>query len=163
MSDTIDGVAKVTELIKDIRTCMLVTLTPDGYPHSRPMATQDAEFDGTVWFVTDIDSTKVRDIAAQPVVGVTYASSGKESYVSLTGHAEILNDRARIRMFWNEFMKAWFDGPEDPRIRLIKVDVHQAEYWDTPGGKIASLISLAKAAITGKPDESNETGTVRFD
>lgn len=157
-----DGVRKVAELIKDIRTAMLVTLTPQGKPHSRPMATQEAEFDGSVWFLTDVDSGKITDIAAFPTVGITYASSASESYLSLTGKAQVLNDRQRIADFWNSFMKAWFDGPDDPRIRLIRVDIEEAEYWDTPGGKVASLISLAKAAITGKPDDSNETGTVRF-
>ena len=118
---------------------MLVTLTPQGKPHSRPMATQDAEFDGSIWFLSDVDSQKIADIAAFPTVAVTYASSASESYLSLTGKAQVLNDRGRIKEFWNKFMDAWFDGPDDPRVRLIRVDVEQAEYWDTPGGKIASL------------------------
>ena len=157
-----DGVHKVAELIKDIRTAMLVTITPDGKPHSRPMATQEAEFDGSIWFLSDIDSQKIVDIAANPTVAVTYARSASESYLSLTGTAQVLNDRNRIREFWNKFLDAWFDGPDDPRIRLIRVDVEHAEYWDTPGGKIASIISMARAAVTGKPDNSSDTGTVQF-
>lgn len=161
-NDPDTGVRKVAELIKDIRTAMLVTLTPEGKPHSRPMATQDAEFDGSIWFLADVESQKIVDIAAFPTVAVTYASSASESYLSLTGKAQVLNDRNRIREFWNKFMDAWFDGPDDPRVRLIRVDVEQAEYWDTPGGKVASLISMAKAAFTGKPDNSSDTGTVQF-
>ncbi len=152
-----EGVHRIAELIKDIRTAMLVTMDASGRPRSRPMATQDAEFDGTAWFLTDIDSAKVFEIARNPVVAVTYASPGKESYVSLTGQAEILNDRDRIQKFWNTFMKAWWEGPEDPRIRVLKVDVEQAEYWDTPGGKVASLIALVKSAVTGgNPDQDND-------
>ena len=33
---------------------------------------------------------------------------------------------------------------------LLRVDVEQAEYWDTPGGKVASLISFAKTKLTGE-------------
>ena len=101
-------VSKIAELIKDIRTAMLVTIDSDGRPHSRPMSTQDTEFDGAVWFLTDIESAMVREIAANPTVAVTYASPGKESYVSLSGQAEILNDRERIKRFWSAFMKAWW-------------------------------------------------------
>ena len=163
MPDTESEIAKVAGLIRDIRTCMLVTVDRDGRPHSRPMATQEADFDGTVWFLTDIDSHKVFEVAQKPMVAVTYASPGKESYVSLTGVASLQNDRELVHRFWNAFMKAWWDGPDDPRIRVLRVDVEQAEYWDTPGGKVASLFALAKAAITGKPaHQDNEMGKVDF-
>ena len=36
---------------------------------------------------------------------------------------------------------------------LIKVDPHTAEYWDTPGGRVASLLSFVKAKVTGEPYE----------
>ena len=157
-------VSKIAELIKDIRTAMLVTIDSDGRPHSRPMSTQDTEFDGAVWFLTDIESAMVREIAANPTVAVTYASPGKESYVSLSGQAEILNDRERISRFWSAFMKAWWDGPEDPRIRVLKVDIEQGEYWDTPGGKVASLFALVKGAVLGKEeaDQDNDHAKVNF-
>jgi general stress protein 26 len=156
-------VHKVAELIKDIRTAMLVTTGSDGKPHCRPMATQDAEFDGTVWFLTDIESAMVMEIAVNPTVAIAYSSPARESYVSLTGQAGIFNDRERIRDYWSSYMKAWWDGPEDPRIRLMKVDVEQAEYWDTPGGKVASLLALVKSAVTGKnADQDNEHEKVKL-
>jgi hypothetical protein len=46
----------------------------------------------------------------------------------------------------------------------IRIDVHDAEYWDTPGGKIASLLQLAKAAITGNREDMDEDNVkVRMD
>ena len=51
-----DGVQKVAELIKDVKMAMLVTIDEDGRPRSRPMQTQDVDFDGTVWFFTDVNS-----------------------------------------------------------------------------------------------------------
>ena len=156
-------VQKVAELIKDIRTAMLVSIGNDGKPHARPMATQETGFDGTVWFLCDIESVMVMEIAVNPTVAIAYSSPGKESYVSLTGQAGIYNDRERIHDYWSSFMKAWWDGPEDPRIRVMKVDVEQAEYWDTPGGKVASLLALVKSAVTGKnADQDNEHEKVRI-
>ena len=43
-----DAVAKVRELVKDERTCMFTTIGPDGAIVSRPMATQEVEFDGRI-------------------------------------------------------------------------------------------------------------------
>ena len=42
------------------------------------------------------------------------------------------------------------EGPDDPNVVLIHVDLEGGEYWDTPGGRIASLISFAKAKVTGE-------------
>jgi hypothetical protein len=32
---------------------------------------------------------------------------------------------------------------------LIRVGAASAEYWDSPGGRLASLVSFAKATVTG--------------
>ena len=42
--------ARVTELVKDARICMLTTMTADGKHVSRPMGVQESEFDGDLWF-----------------------------------------------------------------------------------------------------------------
>ena len=55
--------------------------------------------------------------------------------------------------------QAWLpQGPEDPSIVLIKFNGHSAEYWDTPGGRVASVISFVRAKVTGERYEggSNE-------
>lgn len=151
-----EGIKKIAELVKDIRIAMLVTLDERGRPRSRPMGTQDVPFDGTLWFLTDKDSTKLQDIARNRIVNVVYASTSAESYLSLSGDAEVLNDRAKIREFWNPFLRAWFESAEDPDIRILRIRVEEAEYWDTPGGKVASLFSLVKGAITGNDESSKQ-------
>lgn len=150
-----EGVEKIAELVKDIRTAMLVTLDAQGFPKGRPMGTSSEPFDGSLWFFTDKDSHNVHEIGANPRVSVAYASPSSESYLSLTGSAEVVDDRPRIARLWNPLLRAWFEGPNDPSIRLIRVDVYEAEYWDTPGGKVASLISLVKGAITGNGENMN--------
>ena len=154
------GIKKVGELIKDIKMAMFVTIGDDGRPRSRPMQTQDVEFDGSVWFFTDVNSDKVKEIANNPQVNVAYASGAQ--FVSLTGTANVVQDAAKVRELWNPLLKAWFDGEDDPRIRLVRVDAESAEYWDTPGGRVASFISLVASAVTGKRDESGENETVRL-
>ena len=152
---TTSGIEKINELVKDIDIAMLVTMDAHGVPRSRPMGTQRVPFDGTLWFLTAEESLKVKEIRSDPRVNVSYASTGSASYLSVSGSAAVVNDRALIEKFWNPFLRAWFEGPDDPSIRLIRVDVHEAEYWDTPGGRVASLISLVKGAITGNGENMN--------
>jgi hypothetical protein len=43
------------------------------------------------------------------------------------------------------------------------VDVETAEYWDTRGGKVASMLAIAKAALTGNRASSrSEHDTVEI-
>jgi len=148
-----EGVKIIAGLIKDLRMAMLVTIDDGGMPNSRPMATQGEAFDGTLWFFTDRNSPKVHDVTNNPNVNVVYMKSADESYLSLVGTAEVDNDRDRMRALWTPWMKAWFDSAEDPELCLLRVNVDEGEYWDTPGGKVASLISLVKGAVTGDPGD----------
>ncbi len=125
--------------------------------HARPMGTRHAEFDGELWFLTDIRSEKVKDIQAIPEVAIAYSDEGKNRYVSLSGHAEIVKDRKTIKEMWFEPARVWFpDGPEDPNLSLIHVKVKAAEYWDAPGARVTLVFSYLKSLITGK--ETGESG-----
>ncbi len=161
--DHAEGVQKIAEIIKDQRMAMLVTLDARGVPNSRPMATQGDDFTGTLWFFTDRNSPKVRDVTNNPRVNVVYMKSASESYLSVVGTATIDNDRDRMRAMWSAWMRSWFDSADDPNLCLMRIDVEDAEYWDTPGGKVASLMSLVKGAITGDGgDMESDHGRVSF-
>ncbi len=140
---------KIHDLIKDIHVAMLTTEGSDGKLHSRPMATQEAEFDGSVWFLSRQSSGKVTDIQHQAHVNLAY-SDGKHSFVTLAGVAEIQKDRKKIDELWNPLYKAWFpDGKDDPEITVIKVQVEEAEYWEAPPNAIVRNVKILSAAITG--------------
>ena len=145
-----ENVRKIAELIAGIKIAMLTTIADNGHLTSRPMATQEAEFDGDVWFFTSDDSSKVQDIRSNPRVGVIYAEPAKQEYITLSGDAEISYDRDKMKELWNPLYKAWFpDGLETPGICLIKVNAHQAEYWDSPSGIVATTYALIRSTLTG--------------
>jgi general stress protein 26 len=155
-TDQQDRQQKVRELIKSTRLAMLTSVDPDGRLVSMPMATQDVEFDGDVWFIAERESHKVRNIRANPSVNVAYASH--DSWVSLSGRAEVVDDDAKLAELWNTFTGAWLEGgPENPNNILIRVSADSAEYWDTPGSKVTQVANLVKAKVTGKTfDAENE-------
>ncbi|GAB3355698.1 pyridoxamine 5'-phosphate oxidase family protein [Modestobacter lapidis] len=158
---TTDDTRKVAELLKDERVGMFTTTSPDGTLVSRPMSMQEVEFDGDLWFFASRTSRKVAHLTTDPQVNV--ATAGSSSWVSLTGHALVVDDLATKKELWNSVVEAWFpDGPEDPDVVLIRVSAASAEYWDSPGGRLASLVSFAKAKVTGQAYDGGESGTVRL-
>jgi general stress protein 26 len=139
---------KVADLIKDHRIAMLTTRDPFGTLVSRPMALQEVEFDGDLWFFAERGSRKVLHVGASPLVNVTVSGSG--SWVSLTGEASVSEDVAKKRELWNAGAAAWLpQGPDDDSVVLVHVDAQSAEYWDTPG-RVATVLSFAKAKVTGE-------------
>lgn len=159
MTDTADQARKVADLAKGIRIGMLTTVDADGHFISRPMAQQEVEFDGDLWFFAERDSRKVAQIALNPHVGVTLTSN--DSWISLDGEAEVVEDKAKAKELWNTWVEAWMpQGPDDASVVLIKVTGHSAEYWDTPGGRIASVISFVKSKVTGERYDGGENEKV---
>lgn len=156
-----EGMKKIGELIGEIRFAMLTTLAPDGTFDSRPMATQKTEFDGVLWFLTAAASRKTGEIAENANVSLVYADPGNASYVTVKGHARVLDDRSKIRELWNAMYRAWFPGGEDdPNIRVLRVDVVEAEYWEASDSKIVRGIKYLAAAATKGAVDVGEHGTI---
>jgi len=142
-----DDRKKLVELMRDMPIAMMTTFGADG-PRSLPMARQEVEPDADMWFITAKDTAHVRDIASDPRVAVTFSS--RDAWVAMTGHARVVDDLDKLRELWNTFAEDWLPGgPEDPNASLIHVALDRAEYWDSPGGKGASLISFVKTKLTG--------------
>ena len=158
-TDRDEHVEKLAELIADVRICMLTTVDRDGKPWSRPMATQEAEFDGDLWFFTRDDSEKVERIGENRNVGVAFAQPGSQEYVTMAGTALVVDDRQKAEELWAEPLRAWFpDGLDDPHLRLLKVEVDRAEYWDSPSSPVVYAIGYAKAVLTGKKPDKDTLG-----
>jgi general stress protein 26 len=143
---------KVAELVTGQKFGFLTTTTPEGKLTSRPMALQEVEFDGDLWFFAEQSAPWLTHIARSPQVNVGVGSGG--TWVSLTGHAAIVDDVAKKKDLWNSGVEAWLpQGPEDPSVVLVKVDGDSAEYWDSPGNRLATAFSFVKAKATGdQPD-----------
>lgn len=133
-------IRQLTELIKGISTAMLTTVCSDGTLRSRPMATQDAESDGTLWFFTRADVPKTGEVREQGQVNVCYSDAERQRYVSISGRAVLVLNRQMIEQLWNTTYEAWFPlGLNDPQIALLRVDPEQAEYWDSWTGTVVQF------------------------
>lgn len=142
-----DDQEKLVDLLEGMPIGMLTTFGPKG-PRSVPMARQEVEPSAESWFISVRDAAHTRALEMDPRVSLTF--SARDSWVAVYGTATVVEDRDKLAELWNTFAEAWLPGgPQDPNAVLLRVDVEHGEYWDTPGGKVASLLSFAKTKLTG--------------
>lgn len=162
MANRKDTLAALAKLMEKIDVGMLTTIGPQGHLVSRPLSTQDVAFDGErVWFFTSARSPKVGEIRRNAKVNLAYASKDRNTYISAAGEASINRDQARIDLYWNDAMKAFFPkGRHDPDLTLIEVALRSIEYWDGPSSWIGKAITFVAARVTGNDDLMGENRIV---
>ncbi|MBE7159365.1 MAG: pyridoxamine 5'-phosphate oxidase family protein, partial [Rhodospirillales bacterium] len=145
--------------VKNIHICMMNTAAKDGSIDSRPMALQNTPFDGTLWFLTRRTSEKVEEVRNDQHVTLTFAEPSDQKYITLRGKATVSQDRARVHELWNAMYKAWFpNGPDDPDISVLGVDVTDGDYWEASSSKLVFYARYAFAAATGGKVPTGESG-----
>ena len=152
------NVSELTSKIDSLRFAMFTTTNAKGHLLSHPMTKQQIDADGSLWFYTSTHADLWEDIAAQPQVNVSFSQPDDSLYVSISGAAERVVDRAKIKALWNPMVQAWFPaGPDDPHVVLVRVVPHGAEYWDSNDSKMVRFFEMAKAAVTGStPDMDSD-------
>ena len=152
-------------LMEGIDIAMFTTIGEDGFPVSRPLSTQEAEFDGKVlWFFVRRDTPKVREITRYPRVNVAYASKDRNVYLSVAGTARVEDDQTLIDAFWNDALKAYFKkGRTDPNLVLIEVTVHSVQYWEGPSTGIGRMIAFVAARLGADESVMGENRLLRME
>ena len=154
MDDNESNRDKIVDLVGRATSAMLTTMTADGRHVSRPMGVQEVEFDGDLWFFTDGDTDKAREIQANPQVNVSFSNDKQSEWTSITGTAEVVHDRRKAEQLWSKPLEAWFpDGLETDGLSLIKVHADSAEYWDASSSKVKQALGMVKAIRKDDPDQ----------
>jgi general stress protein 26 len=146
------AIDKIKEIAESANTCFFTTKKGQE-SESRPMALQDVDEGGSLWFLSDINSHKNKEISENPYVELYFINNSKYEYVFIKGEARILKDKALIEKYWTPFASAWFEGPDDPNISLIEVQAKDGYYYETKENKIIAMSKMLFAAVTGKPME----------
>lgn len=145
----VDQKKKLIDIAKDFDSAMLITQREGGTLRGRPMAIAELQPDGTIYFVTSLDSPKVDELTKRPDVAVTM--QGKLTWASVSGRVTIERDRSKIEKLWQPQWKAWFPkGKDDPEITLLHVHPTEGEYWDNNGTEgIGYVLEVARAIASG--------------
>jgi general stress protein 26 len=155
-------------LVEDLDIAMMTTRRADGHLRSRAMANQRRAEGADLWFVTVDGSEKLVDLEGDPHVNLSYYRDSNREWVSVSGTATISRDPAKIRELYAPDWKVWFpdDGdsrhgtPEDPRMVLIGVTIHAAEFLQIDKPRPILLFELVKGWVTGKEPELGEMHTL---
>lgn len=128
-----------------------VFLQLDGASESAvPMAPQlDKDANSAIWFFTHTKSDFAR-------LGPVTATFQGDDMMFARFHGTLVKEDSQERFdhFWNNFVKAWYDGgKDDPSILFLRMDLGDAEIWDGEMG----VLDVAKMALgMNVQDEAEE-------
>lgn len=153
---------RIWSAIESIRICMMAT-TDGSMLRARPMQAMARRDEGVIWFFTDVTDAKDDEIRAHPQVCLAFADVNDKTYVSVSGRVELVDDRAKIRELWVPPAQAYFpNGPDDPNLRLLRVDPERGEFWDSPSSTIVVAVKMAGAILRGTRPDLGDNEKVSF-
>jgi len=153
-----DPLARVWDIIDRVSVGMLTTRFAGGL-RARPLEARPDREAGLIWFVIDVRGAKDDEIDAAPDVGLAFVDSSV--WLSISGCASIVRDVSKAAEIWKDTDNAWLpSGPDDPNMRLLRVEPSIAELWDGPSSTVATAWEFAKARLTGTKPELGENRKV---
>jgi general stress protein 26 len=162
MADNASDIDHVWKLIGEIPIAMVVTHEGQGENmRSRPMAVRPAKEEGAIYFLTDAGTPKAEEIGRNQSVCLAMSDNKGQKYVSISGHAEMINDRERIKKYWSVYDKAFWPDKNDPRIRILRVTPESAEFWEG-NGRIVTAVKLVAAIASGERMDLGHNERVGF-
>ncbi len=152
--------AKLWTALKHERTLMLgLDGVEDG--HARPMTAQFERDRGPLWFFTSSDNALVRKLgngASRPAIAA-FVAKDHELFASLQGGLGVETDRAVVERLWNPFVAAWYQGKDDPKLRLLRLDAGHAEIWLNAN----SLLAGVKMLFGSDPKQDYKDNVAKVD
>jgi general stress protein 26 len=91
-------------------------------PHARYMTFFNKNL--TLYTPTSKDTDKSEEVSENPHTHILLGYEGEglgDSYVEYEGEVTIKDDAELKNKLWNEHMKPWFDGPEDPNLIILQI------------------------------------------
>ncbi len=154
-----EAIDYIRELLDGGKRTVLVLTDFEKVPaHVRPLAVNSVDEAGNAWFLSARNAEghqhALRDGRAQ----VLFADPDNYRFMTLYGRLEEVEDAAKRKELWTPIAKAWFTGPEDPAMGLLRFSPEMGHYWDTRDGKVVSLLKMAAGAIGVKTDDGGKQG-----
>jgi general stress protein 26 len=160
-SDRTD-IDRVWDVIDKAGVCMLTTHSAHGL-RARPMEARPDRERRVIWFLTDRRGLKDDEIDVNREVCLSFVYLEEKVYLSITGRAFVASDPQRARALWNDEQQAWWRGPDDPNLLVIRVEPKQAEMWDGPATSAVAAFEFAKARLTGAKPNLGENRKITVD
>jgi general stress protein 26 len=153
-------ISRVWDIIEKAPVGMLTTRFAGGL-RARPLEARADRDAGIIWFVTDVRGTKDDEIDAAHDIGLVFYDEDGRAYLSITGRASVMRDTAKAKDIWKKTDDIWLTGgPDDPNVRVLRVEPITAELWDGPSSTAGAAFEFAKARLTGEKPNLGENRKV---
>jgi general stress protein 26 len=150
-----EGIERVWDIIENVGVCMLTTRFRGGL-RARPLEARPDRDAGLIWFVTDLRSAKEHEIESEREVCLVFVDAKEKAYLSLSARAAVRIDHGKAAEIWKAADNAWWRGPEDPTVCVLRVEPRTAELWDGPASSAVAAFEFAKARVTGEKPNLGE-------
>ena len=147
---------------KDLKSDRTMMLGLDGVEdgHSRPMTAQfEGDAGGPIWFFTSSENALVRTLPQGHRAIAAFSSKGHELFASVKGNLSVDTDRAVVERLWNPFVAAWYEGKDDPKLALLRLDAEHAEIWLNA----SSLVAGVKILFGADPKQDYKDNVAQVD
>ena len=143
-------ISRAWDIIEKASIGMLTTQFASGL-RARPLEARADRDAGLIWFVTDVRGAKDDEIIADQDIGVAFIDEDSRAYLSITGRASVTRDTTKAKEIWKKTDDIWLQGgPDDPNVRVLRVEPVTAELWDGPSSSAGAAFEFAKARLTGE-------------
>jgi general stress protein 26 len=130
---------------------------------ARPMRGIPRPEQNEIWFFTNRDDHTGVAPEHNPGACLTFADTKDNVFVSLSGHVSRVLDKVTILELWNEEAGSYFsEGPDDPRVILLRFEPHSGEYWMAPSSPIVIAIKFLEAKLMGERPSLGTGGRARL-
>ncbi len=103
-------------------------------PHSRYMTFFNEGF--TLYTATSKKTEKVDEVKSNPNTHILIGYDGEgfgDSYLEYAGKTSVSDDENLKEKIWNDHMKPWFDGPDDPNLVILKITPESVRVMNKKG------------------------------
>ena len=146
MSKEADLAAKFWKALKSDRTVML------GLP--------DVET-GPIWIFTSSETDLVHALDNEGRDAfIHFADKGHHLFAAVDGQLRIDTDYETVNRLWNPFIAAWFEGKDDPKLRLLRFEPADAHIWLNENSLFAGVRMMLGA--DPKKEYKDKVGEVRL-
>ncbi|WP_335965782.1 pyridoxamine 5'-phosphate oxidase family protein [Galbibacter sp. PAP.153] len=157
-----EAIKKIKEIIEGTKTAILLTDLDTLPLGANPMETKKIEDDGSIWFLSSLNSDHYSNILADKRVQLLYSNPEDKQFLSMYGKAFIYTDKELLEELYTKKDDRWFDGVDDIELIAIKVIPLSTYYWDKKQNKFIELIKdFVENKSTEKHTEKDVKGKLK--
>lgn len=128
-----EAMEKAEKILSGLKVVFLATNGSHGHPNLRALAPIGRDGVSTLWFVADVHSCKIAELFSDSKAVVYGYAPRTMAEFRMWGNAAVLDDEESRERVWSEALAEYFEGKDDPNMRVLRFDAVSGVYSDKNG------------------------------